>query len=297
MAAHHLAVPRTAPPLRLWVLSDLRTDLDPNFALPDPLPDFDAMLVAGGVRPGLDRSLLWLAEALGARRGTRPVFLVPGNVEYWSDVPLVEALARGRRLAAELGIHLLSDDAVRIGPRDGAGLHVVGATLWTDWSIDGRHGGRLARVRARRGWPDAGRITLRRNRSWSPLDSLGAHARSRAYVEDVLTAIAHQSLGCPPPSDSLVRDVQPGDRAVVLTCHGPSRHSLPDDWPGWLLDDWVPASLVSDLEETMHDWGAPPLWVHGGVPRSVRYRIGRTQVVANPGRADSGFDPRMVVEA
>lgn len=295
VAAHHLAVPLTADPLRLWIMSDLRVDLEPNFALPDPLPDFDALLVAGGLCPGLESSLRWLSVALAGRQGRRPVIFVPGNVEFWSDVPLVEALARGRSLAAHLGIHLLSDDAVRIGPDDGPGLHVVGATLWTDWSIDGRFGGRLARVAARCSWPDGWRITLRRDRPWSPLDSLGVHARSRAYVEDVLTGVAHQALGCPAPPSALVQGVMPGDRAVVLTCHGPSRHSLPDDWPGWHLDDWLPASLVSGLEEIMQSWGAPPLWVHGNVPRSIRYWLGRTQVIANPGSEGAGFDPRLVV--
>lgn len=297
MAPHHLAAPRIVRARRLWILSDLRVDLDPAFALPDPLPPFDALLVAGGIRPGLDTALRWLSNALGGRQGRRPIVLVPGNVEFWSDVPLVEALARGRVLAADLGFHLLSDDTVRIGPDDGPGVHVVGATLWTDWSLDGRFGGRLARVAARRSWPDAGQITLRRGRPWSPLDALGVHARSRAYVEDVLSSIAHQALGCPAPDAALVTGVRPGDRSVVLSCHGPSRHSLPDDWPGWLLDDWLPASLVSNLEEIAQGWGAPPLWVHGNVPGSVRYRIEGTQVLTNPARGNAGFDPGLVIEA
>jgi hypothetical protein len=296
-AAHHLATRPVHPLRRLWILSDLRIDLDPAATLPDPLPSFDALLVAGGLRPGLDAALRWLATALGGRQGTRPVILVPGNVEFWTDVPVGEALARGRRLAAELGIHLLSDDTVRIGPLGGPGLHVVGATLWTDWSLDGPFAGRLARTMARRSWPDAQRIRSRRERAWSPLDALGVHARSRAYVEDVLTGIAHQALGCPAPVGALVDGVMAGDRAVVLTCHGPSRHSLPDDWPGWLLDEWLPASLVSGLEDIMLGWGAPALWVHGNVPRGVRYRIGRTEVVANPATVSAGFDPRLVVEA
>lgn len=299
-AAHHLAVVPPARPLRLWILSDLRIDLDPTFALPDPLPGFDALLVAGGLGLGLDTSLRWLAGALAGRQGRRPVVFVPGRVEFWSEVPIVEALARGRLLAAELGIHLLSDDTVRIGPAEGPGLHVIGATLWTDWSLDGRFGGRLARVHARSAWPDGRCITLGRGRPWSPIDALGAHARSRAFVEDALTGIAHQALGCPTPPGALVKGVRAGDRAVVLTCHGPSRHSLPDDWHGWYHDDWLPASLVSGLEEIMQGWGAPALWVHGNVPRGVGYWIERTHVVANPRRGDApdvGFDPRLVVEA
>lgn len=299
-AAHYRATVAASKPTRIWILSDLRIDLDPTFMLPDPLPEFDALLIAGGLGLGLDTSLRWLAGALAGRQGRRPVILVPGNVEFWSDVPMVEALARGRLLAAELGIQLLSDDTVRIGPPDGPGLQVVGATLWTDWSLDGHFGGRLARVAARTVWPDGRHITLRRDRPWSPLDALGVHARSRAYVEDALTGIAHQALGCPAPFGALVEGVGTGDRAVVLTCHGPSRHSIADDWPGWNLDDWVPASLVSSLEEIMQGWGAPVLWVHGNVPGPVSYWIERTRIVANPCRGDApvvGFDPGLVIEA
>lgn len=290
----------TRMPLRCWIMSDLRIDRHPEFALPDPLPDFDVLLVAGGIAPGLDASLAWLARALDGRQGGRPVVMVPGNVEFWTDTPLVEALVRGRELAATLGIQLLSDDTVRLDGPDGRGIHVIGATLWTDWTLRGAFQGRLARVGARHGWPDGDRILLRRGRPWSPLDALAVHARSRAYIEDALTGIVHQALGCPCPPKALVKDVRLGDRAVVLTCHAPSRHSLPYDWPGWLMDGWVAASCASDLEDVLQSWGAPTLWVHGNVPAPVDYVIDRTRVVANPRGASEPspvFDPRIVVEA
>ncbi len=285
--------------MRLWILSDVRADLNPAFSLPDPLPDFDALLVAGGICAGLEASLGWLAAALGGRQGRRPVVMVPGNLEYWSEIPLVEALAKGRRRAVELGIHLLSDETVRLEGPDGRGVHVVGATLWTDWSLEGAFQGKLARVGARHAAPDCDRILLRRGRPWSPLDALAVHARSRAYVEDALTTIAYQSLGYPAPPRALVEGVMPGDRAVVLTCHAPSRRSLPEDWSGWLCDGWVAASLASDLDAVMQAWGAPCLWVHGITPGPVDYRLGRTRIVANP-RGDArvpGFDPALVVVA
>jgi hypothetical protein len=282
-------------------MSDLRIDRHPDFVLPHPLPDFDVLLVAGGIAPGLGVALTWLARALDGRQGGRPVILVPGRTEFWSEVPLVEALAQGRELARTLGIRLLSDDTVRVEGPDGRGVHVIGSTLWTDWSLQGPFHGKLARVGARRGWPDGERILLRRGRPWSPLDALAVHARSRAYIEDALTGIVHQALGCPCPPKALVRDVRRGDRAVVLTCHAPSRHSLLDDWPGWLLDDWVAASHASDLEDLLQAWGAPTLWVHGNVPSPVDYVIDRTRVVANPVTAASGpfsgFDHPVVVEA
>ncbi|MER2268612.1 metallophosphoesterase family protein [Methylobacterium oxalidis] len=283
--------------MRLWILSDLRVDRVP-YELPHPLPEFDALLVAGDVCTGIEAALAWLARALDGRQGSRPVVMVPGNAEYWSDVPMVEALARGRALARELGLHLLSDACVRLDDGHGRGVHVVGATLWTDWALHGPARARLARGYARHHWPDARRIRLRAGRDWSPPDAAGAHARSRAYLEDALGSIAYQEVGFRATATSVVTGVARGDRAVVLTHHAPSRRSLAADWPGWLGDEWVAAALVSDLEPLMSGWGAPSLWVHGHVPSRADYRLGRTRVVANP-RGDPAraatFDPGFVV--
>ena len=285
---------------RFWILSDLLVDRNPEFRLPDPLPEFDVLLVAGGVAIGLDVALNWLARALDGRQGNRPVLMVAGSAELWSETPMVEAVARGRELARDLGIHLLADDAVRIGPEAGGGTVVVGATLWTDWCLEGSFEGRLARVAARHSWADCRRVLLRRGRPWSPLDALGAHARSRGYIEDALTSIVCQSLNVARGPGTLVPGVRPGDRAVVLTHFAPSRRSLPDAWTGWLGDAWLAASHASDLEDVMHAWGAPTLWVHGRAVAPADYRIGRTRVVANPLRrwdAADAFDPAWVVEA
>ncbi|MFC7662396.1 metallophosphoesterase [Methylorubrum suomiense] len=240
---------------RFWILSDLLIDRNPGFRLPDPLPEFDVLLVAGGVAIGLDVALNWLARALDGRQGNRPVLMVAGSAELWSETPMVEAVARGRDLARDLGIHLLADDAVRIGPEAGGGTVVVGATLWTDWCLEGSFEGRLARVAARHSWADCRRVLLRRGRPWSPLDALGAHARSRGYIEDALTSIVCQSLNVARGPGTLVPGVRPGDRAVVLTHFAPSRRSLPDAWTGWLGDAWLAASHASDLEDVMHAWG------------------------------------------
>jgi hypothetical protein len=154
--AHARAAERVSPRPAFWVLSDLRVDLRPDLAFPEPLPAFDAMLVAGNVGPGLSASLIWLARALDGRQGRRPVCVVPGNVEYRSGTPMAEALARGRELAADLGIVLLSDDAFRFGPAHGDGTVVVGATLWTDWQLGASSGRPPARVAARTAWEEAG---------------------------------------------------------------------------------------------------------------------------------------------
>lgn len=285
-------------PMRLWVMSDLRIDTS-AFALPEELPEFDAIVVAGGVSTCLDASLRWLADALDGRHGSRPVILVPGNREFWNGRPKGETLRRGRALAADLGIVLLSDAVVRLDDRQGGGVHVIGATLWSDWGLNGRPKATNARAYARYFHADCKKILLGPNTPYLPHDAAGAHARSRAFIEDVLNSLVVQAGGFGVSPVAPIKDAVPGDRAVVVTHHAPSRKSLPDH-VFETRDDWVPASLASNLEGIMGAWGAPRIWIHGHVPQTVDIRIGKTRVVANPRCTERGaapFNPTMIVEA
>ncbi len=288
-------------PYRLWVMSDLVVDRHP-LALPDPLPDFDALVVAGDVSDDLRASVEWLGRALDGRQGSRPVVLVPGNREFWGDGDIAEILARGRELAARAGIALLSDDGLRVDDGRGTGLYILGATLWTDWALHGSRRATLARGHARHHLGDCRRIRRAGALPYLPHDAGGAHARSRAFIEDVLGSIGAQATGFRASPVALVQDARPGDRAVVVTHHAPSARALPPEVLPELADEWVGASLASDLEGIMDGWGAPALWIHGHVPGPVDVTVGRTRIVANPrisgwecGR--SPFDPTLILEA
>lgn len=285
-------------PMRLWAMSDLRIDTS-AFTFPEDLPDFDAIIVAGGVSTCLEASLRWLAHALDGRHGSRPVILVPGAHEFWNGRPKAETLRRGRALAADLGIALLSDAVVRLDDGHGGGVHVVGATLWSDWALNGPPKATNARAYARYYHADCKRISLGLDTPYLPHDAAGAHARSRAFIEDVLSSVVVQASGFGVSPVALIQDAVPGDRAVVVTHHAPTGRSLPDHLFE-TCDEWVPASLASDLEGIMGAWGAPRIWIHGHVPRAVDIRIGKTRVVANPRCTERGaapFDPTLIVEA
>ncbi|MGT2481592.1 metallophosphoesterase [Methylobacterium oryzae CBMB20] len=291
---------------RLWVMSDLAVDRTatglPPFALPDPLPDFDVLAVAGDVADDLERSVERLARSLDGRQGSRPVVLVPGNREFWNGRTVEETLARGRDMAGRAGIALLSDDALRIDDGRGTGLCLLGATLWTDWALHGARRATLARGHARHNARDCRRIRRAGTIPYLPHDAGGAHARSRAFIEDALGSIVVQATGFRASPVALVRDARPGDRAVVVSHHAPTVRSLPTEVLPDLCDEWIGASLASDLEGLMDGWGAPALWIHGHVPGAVDVTVGRTRIVANPrvsgwacGRAP--FDPTFIVEA
>lgn len=284
--------------LRLWVLSDLRVDREP-LELPDP-PDFDVLVVAGNVHPGIDASVRWLAAALRGRHGGRPVVLVPGNVEFWDPRPKALNLREGRSAAEAHGVTLLSDAAVRVEDRRGAGVHIVGGTLWTDWALHGPRSATNARGYARHYHADNRRITLAGGVPYWPHDAAAAHARSRAFIEDALLNVKVTGEGFGVSSAAVVTDVRPGDRAVVVTHHAPSRASLCDRLSTDLCEPWFSASCASDVEDLMRMWGAPKAWIHGHVPQRADHQVGRCRVVANPrtprGYVDS-FDPYLIVEA
>ncbi len=281
--------------MRMWILSDLRIDREVLPALPASPPEFDVLVLAGGIAPSLEASLRWIAAERDGLIAGKPVILVAGSAEFGTSAPNPDGLARARELAAGMGVRLLSDETARLEAPDGTGIHFVGATLWTDWCLMGPFQGQHARVQARREWSRDGSHPGRPP-GWSPHDAVAAHARSRAYIEDALAAIVQQGLGFRPGPQTLVPGVRPADRAVVVTHHAPSRRCLPELWAGWSYERWLPATFASDLEGIMLSWGGPALWIHGAVPEAVDFHVGRTRVVANPRGAGNGFDPSLVVD-
>ncbi len=289
----------TSERMRFWVMSDLGIGRHGDgFVLRDLPARFDAMLVAGNVGAGMTASLDWLA-ALGDRLQGRPLILVPGPRDYATGLPPSETMRLAREAGERLGIAVLADASVRLPDGRGNAVHVIGATLWTDWALHGTYEAPSARAYARHAWSGALGITAEDGRPWGPHDAAGAHARSRAYIEDVLGSAVCQRQGFGSSPAALIAGVGSGDRVVVVTHHAPSPFSLAADWRGWCGDAWHAASYATDLGDIMDAWSAPSLWVHGGVPSPVDYQLGRTRVVANPRTHAGGpgtFDPALVVE-
>jgi hypothetical protein len=267
-------------PLRLLVVSDLFVNRAP-VEWPAEMPAFDAMVVAGDVSADIETSLTWCAWARDGVGQGRPLVFVPGDADLRGPGPMREALRYAKERAAGLGIVLLADSTVRLDDGSGRGVHVVGSTLWTDWSLAGPGTASHARAYARRYWE--GRDTqLDQGRPLAPHDVAGLHARSHAFIEDVLLAIVVRAQGFGREPSPLVQDVRFGDRAVVVSHHAPTGTSVPRDLDAYGSTPWRRAFFGSDLEAVMRAWGAPAAWVHGHVPSPVDRRIGATRVVANP---------------
>lgn len=84
-----------------------------------------------------------------------PCFYVAGNLEFYKG-SIREGLEEGRRAAQEFpGVHFLDNDTVTIG-----GILFIGATLWTDYRIEGHQ--LLAMRHARGRMNDYRQIVLQR---------------------------------------------------------------------------------------------------------------------------------------
>lgn len=258
--------------MRLLIMSDLHLELQ-SFELPNDL-EFDVAIFAGDISTPVTSTIEWLAtQRSGPLRG-KPVVVVNGNHEFYSDV-ISTARKQGTELAARMGIHLLDPGAIVIG-----GVRLVGATLWTDFEL---YSNPIAAKReAHREMNDYRRITMLHGderRRLRPRDTLAFHRQDRAFIESML------AVGFEGPT-------------VVVTHHAPHRLSVDSEF----FTDPLSPAYASNLAEMITRY-RPELWVHGHDHRHHDYQVGRTRIVANPagyllhkGRENAKFDPRFIVE-
>lgn len=250
--------------MKVWVLSDLHLEFA---GLKEPLepPEADVCVVAGDLCRGIDTGVRWLAQHIAP---AMPCVYVAGNHEFYKG-SIKAGIEAGRAAAKEApDVHFLEDDAVTIG-----GVRFLGATLWTDFRIDGAP--EAAMDNARRCMNDYRQIAWRK-RPWKrflPVHSYRLHQDSKALL-------ARQLGSNPLPT-------------VVVTHHLPHARSIPERFKG----DPTNAAYASDLSGIIEE-GAPALWVHGHMHECCDYVVGGTRSVSNPrGYADENgaFDAKMVV--
>lgn len=244
------------------------SDLHADVARHRPImiaPDIDVVVVAGDTCEGAKNSFSCLRQFVPMQI---PIVAVLGNHEFyrrcWS-----EELALARGTAPLYGIHLLENDAIKIGD-----VRFVGCTLWTDYGLCGDV--TLAMLVAARGLNDHKRIAWSK-RPWArfrPQEASRLHQRSRAFIEATLAV----------PSEGAT---------VVVTHHAPH----PASGHPHHGHDLLSAAYVSDLSRVI-ETGQPDLWIHGHVHSSFDYRVGQTRVICNAHgyHENPGFDPSFIVE-
>ena len=252
--------------MRIQVVSDLH--LESGNPIPELAADADAIIVAGDLAPIKKQWLRRVAEAWTDAR----ILYVPGNHEFYGT-----DIDRARKQLAEEcarhGITLLDTDAIVIDD-----VHFIGATLWTDFLLDGvAHEPRAHRaalgISDFDGWIQHEKGTGR----FTTYESARRHAEERAFIEGELA--------------DAERD---GATVVVITHHAPTPRSIA---PGYLGDVLNPA-FASNLERVIERY-QPALWIHGHMHNSVDVTPGATRVLCNPcgynANENEHFDPELCV--
>ncbi|RWL85663.1 MAG: phosphatase [Mesorhizobium sp.] len=251
--------------MRIWLLSDLHLEFA-DLRQPLVIPDADVCVVAGDLCRVPANGVRWLAENIAR---AMPCVYVAGNHEFYKGA-IKEGLDDGRAAAARFpDVHFLENELVVVD-----GVRFIGATLWTDYRVEGHH--RLAMSHARERMNDYRAIDLQKNpwRRFVPEAACRMHFESRQFIEAALRA-----------------DNSP---TVMVTHHLPHPRSIPERFKGDLLN----AAYASDLAELI-ELGRPALWMHGHTHDSCDYRVSDTRIVCNPrGYEDenSEFDLAFVVQ-
>lgn len=248
-------------------MSDLHVEFYGTVAMPRAVDGADFVIVAGDTCRGLVRAVETLRDAFPRVE----VATVAGNHEYYG-CELGAELEAGRVRARQLGVHLLSDDAVTIGK-----ARVVGATLWTDYCLFGAGLREPAMHTARNGMRDHKQIAWRKN-PWArfrPEEAAALHLRSRIFLETELAK------------------VHPGP-VIVVSHHGMTLEAISPANQRSLLS----AAYASELLPLI-DRHRPAAWVSGHTHHPMKLCRNGTKLVSNgrgyPGE-NAGFDPAFVME-
>jgi Icc-related predicted phosphoesterase len=250
--------------MKIWLFSDLHLEYA-DLRQPLAIPDADVCVVAGDLCRAPANAVPWLAKHIAA---SMPCVYVAGNHEFYKG-SIREGLEDGHAAAAQFpNVHFLENESVVID-----GVRFLGATLWTDYRIEGHP--RLAMFNARERMNDHKQIARQRNpwQRFVPDMAYRMHQDSRRFIETALKA------------DPI--------KTVVVTHHLPHAKSVPERFKGDLLN----AAYASDLSDVIEE-GRPALWMHGHTHDSSDYMISATRIVCNPRGYDDenpAFNPALVV--
>lgn len=256
---------------RLRIVSDLH--LDCCMMAPRLGVGADAAVVAGDVLNGANASKV--IALLGHLFPEPEIVYVPGNHEGYGQPDYEGTVADFVRAAEGTRVRVLARTDVELA----SGPTVLGATLWTDFNLYGKHRKDDAMNAVGHAINDF-RMIRTQGRRLTPQDTLDWHRLDRAWIEK-RSAELH------------------GRQLVCITHHGPRRESLA---PRYALDI-VSAGFLSDLPASVLNPFA--LWIHGHTHTSFDYKVGSTRVICNPrgytrtpesSDENPAFDPDLVVE-
>lgn len=255
--------------MKIRVLSDLHLEFS-NWS-PPPC-DEDVVVLAGDIHEG-HAGIAWARKYFGAR----PIVYVPGNHEYYGRD--LDGIRNGLREGGRKhDVHVLDADEVVID-----GVRFCGATLWTDFELEGSHPKAVGRAMRK---CQAGMADFHVIRRWGsalwPEDTREIHHAQRDWLRRALAGRTSLGEGF-------------AGRTVVVTHHAPCARSIAPRFAG----DALNPAFASDLTDLMTP--EVQLWIHGHMHNSSDYVERGTRVICNPRgymplEPNPDFDPKLTVE-
>ena len=230
--------------MKIRFLSDLHLEFGD---VPAFLPSIgeDLVVLAGDIHHDL-QGITWAKRAIS----DRPVLYVMGNHEYYGQ-DYDGLLDAARKACAGTHITLLENNAFVLG-----GYRFLGATLWTDFAINGADSRKRTMDLTRDALNDY-RLIRRAQyfRGLEPQDTAEWHAESRAWLSAELASSA--------------------EPVVVISHHGPFAGGSAPQFVG----DRLSGAFNSDLTALMQ----PPVvaWIFGHTHYCVDTLINSIRVVSN----------------
>lgn len=257
--------------LKLRIVSDLHLDGCMMSARPDV--GADVALVAGDSVNG--NNIERLPEILEHLFPEPKILVIMGNHEGYRQFDFDQMCSKFAASCAGTRVVPLQRDSLELP----GGIVVIGATLWTDFELFGKHRIDDSMAAAASCMMDY-RVLGKNGVPIRPDDSLAWHVADRAWI-------AEQAL------------IHHDKRLVCMTHHGPRRESLAKKY----AMDASSAGFISHLPDSVF---APfELWIHGHTHTSFDYKVGGCRVLCNPRGYTSmpdvalenpRFDPDLVVE-
>jgi predicted phosphodiesterase len=248
--------------VKVQVLSDLHLEINPC----DIPVEGDVIVLAGDIHVGT-AGIAWAKTHFVGR----PVVYVAGNHEFYRHL-FPDLVSDLRAEADGSNVSFLENDVFVAG-----GVRFLGATLWTDFTLNGYARQEISMAAAKHGLNDFRAIKKASGELLRPSDVAEAYRQSI----DWLRARLEEKYEGP---------------TVVVTHHAPCIMST---HPQQRFDS-LTSAFVSNQENLILDY-QPTVWISGHTHYCADYRIGETHLISNQrGYSDlddtGGFDPSLVLD-
>lgn len=249
--------------MKIHLLSDLHIEICGFYSIEDT--GADVIVLAGDIHTDIN-GISWAIEE--AKRLKTPIIYVAGNHEYYNhEYYSTLQNMRSEAFSSDL-VHFLENDEIVID-----GVRFLGTTLWTDYQVSDETQ-ELCMQMCNHLINDH-RLIRMKDELFSTKHALKLHQESLKWLyKQIVTPHSGQT--------------------VVITHHGPSKHSAHPDYGLNILS----GAFISELDNLVKE---ADLWLYGHTHSSIDTKIGYCRLASNQRgypreQIPGGFDTTKIIE-